>query len=400
MRPKIFTFRNFLLALMAVGTFGGLAYWGSKGFPLPFAAVPSTAGKLAFTWEKDGQTDIYLADPKTGTTERLSNDKAQEAELDFSLDGQHITFTADRGESGVRQVCLTEAAPGRKLIALTTTQSTKQFPQFRGEGTIFFLDSGKVGSTAKDASDTDAVFPTVEGKRDDLNLEMLFAEGGISQFATSQDGEIILAAVKQERTQILAVYLKQDKTLALLGSAHELKFQALSDGSFVVLFNGGSPLKEAIQLQAPAEDKKDEARGALGGLFKMLADQGEAMEGQSFLVHFDSGFKPSGVVPLPFAPTSFSVAPNNQLVAIAVADGPAGTPTGLFVGSLSAQEEPQRLTDTPVTSVGWSPDSGSLAYVSAGELLVIPTGGAETPTNLTKGVGKAGSLVWSPTKAK
>lgn len=400
MRPKIFTLRNFFLALAALGTFGGLAYWGSKGFPLPFAAVPSTAGKLAFVWEKDGQSDIFLATPGSGDPERISNDKAREAELDFSADGQHLTFTSERGESGVRQVCLSEAASGRKQLALTETQSTKEYPQFKGDNEIFFLDSGKIGRTTMDASDKDAIFPTVEGKRDDMNLEMLFAEGGITQFTTSPDGSVVLASVKQERTHVLAVYLRQDKTLALLGSAKELKFQALSDGSFVILFNNGSPLKEPIQLKAPSEEHKDEARSQLGGLFKMLADQSEAMEGQSFLVHFDSSFKPTGVVPLPFSPQSFAVAPNNQLVAIAVAEGSKDTPLGLFVGSLSSQEQPQRLTDKPITAVGWSPDSDSLAYISEGELLVIPTGGAETPTSVTKGVGKASSLVWSPVKRK
>ena len=44
---------------------------------------------------------------------------------------------------------------------------------------------------------------------------------------------------------MLAVYLNSDKTLALLGSGEKIHFQALSDGSLVVLFNGGSPLKNA-----------------------------------------------------------------------------------------------------------------------------------------------------------
>lgn len=400
MRPKIFTLRNLLLVLAALSIFGGLAYWGSKGFPLPFSGVPSTAGKLAFVWEKDGQTDLYLGDPKGGEPQRLSNDKAREAEVDFSFNGQHLAFTAERGESDVRQVCLTEAAPGRKTIALTDTQSTKEFPHFQGESDIFFLDSGKVGRTNMDASDKDAVFPTVESKRDNLNVELLFAEGGVSQYATSPDGKLILAAVKQERAQVLAVYIPEDKTLAVLGSARELKLASLSDGSFVVLFNGGSPLKETIKLTPPDEAVKEEARGQLQALFTMLANQSEAMAEQSFLVHFDSGFAPKDILPLPFSPTGFSLAPNNTQVAILVSEGKEGTPLGLYVGSLAnPQEAPQRLTDKPVTAASWSPDGASLAYVSEGELFITPATGSESPVSLTKGVGKASSPVWSPAKA-
>jgi WD40-like Beta Propeller Repeat len=401
MRPKIFTFRNFLLVALASSIFGGLAYWGFKGFPLPFAAIPSTAGKFAFVWEKDGQSDIYLASPTGGEPERLSNDKSREAELDFSEDGQHLAFTAERGQSGVRQLCLTEAAPGRKTIVLTDTQSTKEFPKFQGESDIFFLDSGKVARTTMDASDKDAIFPTVEGKRDNINIELLFAEGGITQYATSPDGEIVLAAVKQERTQVLVVYVAKDKTLAVLGSARELKFAGQKDGSFVVLFNEGSPLNEALQLTAPAETVKEEARGQLQGLFGMLANQTEAMEGKSFLVHFDSGFKPKDVLPLPFAPSGFAVSPNNENVAILVSDGPEGTPLGLYVGNLAnPQEPPQRLADKPVTAASWSADGAALAYVSEGELFVAPATGSENPTSITKGAGKASSPAWSPVKVK
>ena len=71
MRPKLFTPRTFLLAILALGIFGGLAYWGSRGFPLPFAGVPSTAGKIAFAWEQEGKTELYLVDSTGGSPTRL-----------------------------------------------------------------------------------------------------------------------------------------------------------------------------------------------------------------------------------------------------------------------------------------------------------------------------------------
>ena len=213
MRPKIFTFRNFLLALAALGILGGLAFWVYRGFPLPFVGVPSTAGKIAFVWEKDGQSDIYLGSATGGEPTQLTRDTTLESELAFSADGQHLVFTEDHGLSGVRQVCLTEAAPGRRQITLTVNESTKEQPYFRGDRDLFFLDSGKIGRTTTDASDSDAIFPTVEGKRDNVALAALFAEGGISQYAVSLDGETILAAVKREHGHVLVVYQVQEKFL-------------------------------------------------------------------------------------------------------------------------------------------------------------------------------------------
>lgn len=401
MRPKIFTFRNFLLALAALGILGGLAFWGYRGFPLPFLGVPSTAGKIAFAWEKDGQSDIYLASATGGTPVQISNDKSQESELTFSPNGQHIAFTADRGASEVRQLCLMEAAPLRKLVALTTTQSTKEQPLFRGGQELYYLDSGKVGRTSVDASDADAIFPTVEGKRDNAAMAALFSEGGINQYTVSTDGATILTSVKREGGQILAVYLVKDKVLALLGSAQEIRFQTLQDGSFVVLFTAGAPLKEALQIPLPTtEEEKQTAAEHMGTLLNQLTSQSDAMPEQSVIVQFDAGLTPKNVLPLPFVADGFSIAPNNKLMAIFVSEARNNQPTGLFVGDLATQEPPTRLFAKPVSAVTWSPDSTSLAFISEGELLVTPATGTDSPLRLTQGKGKASSPVWSPVPLK
>jgi WD40 repeat protein len=400
MRPKIFTLRNLFLVVLALGIFGGLALWGYRGFPLPFAGVPSTAGKIAFAWEKDGQTDLYLASATGGEPTRLTNTSSQEEEVVFSQDGQHLAFTADRSLDSVRQISLTEAAPARKIITLTTTSATKELPLFSSDRDLFFLDSGKVARTTTDASDATAIFPTVQDKRDNALLGALFAEGGVARFAVANEGEIILAAVKRERGEVLAVYLKNDKTLALLGSAQKLQFQALGDGSFVVLFDSGSPLKEPITLPTPKNTEEGQAAAEqLTGLLSQLGEQTDAMEGQAFLVRFDSSFKPANAIPFPFAPTGFAIAPDNQTVGVFANEGDADK-VGLFIGGLAAQEPPQRIFDKPVSAIAWSPDSSSLAFLSAGELLVTPSTGTATPLSLTNRKGRAHSLAWSPTIAK
>ncbi|WP_395089204.1 hypothetical protein [Armatimonas sp.] len=401
MRPKIFTFRSFLLALAALGILGGLAFWGYRGFPLPFVGVPSTAGKIAFVWEKDGQSDIYLASATGGEPTQLTRDTTLEGELAFSADGQRLVFTEDHGQSGVRQVCLTEAAPGRRQITLTVNESTKEQPYFRGDRDLFFLDSGKIGRTTTDASDSDAIFPTVEGKRDNVALAALFAEGGISQYAVSQDGETILAAVKREHGHLLVVYQVQDKFLALLGSSQDLRFQALKDGSFVVLFTGGAPLKEAMQIPNPkTEEEKQMASEQMGKLLNQMSSQNDVMEGKSVLVHFDAKLTPQSIIPLPFIADGFCVAPDSKLLAIYISEARDGKSTGLFVGNITAQDPPTLLYNKPVRAVTWSPDSASLAFVADKELLVTPATGTDTPINLTQGKGKASSPVWSPIQVK
>lgn len=399
MRPKLFTLRNLILLLMALAIFGGLAYWGSKGFPLPFGGVPSTAGKIAFGSDRDGQPELYLVDTTTKEITRLTNSEAREAELAFSADGQHLTFTSNIGGT-VRQVCLTEAAPDRKLVALTRTQSTKELPGFFGEDHLYFLDSGKVARIRTDASDADAIFPTVEGKHENKALGSLFTEGGVTRYTVSPDGESVVAAIRRDRCEVLAIYEHDTETLVLLGFAQKLHFQYRDDGTLVALFQAGGPLKQPMQIAVP----KNEEEGAmiasqLEQLLGELGGQAEALEGQSVLVHFDAQFAPSGALPIPFVVDDFAMAPDGKTVAIFSSSDAAKANWGIFVGSFASQEPLQRLVDKPVEALTWSPDSTQFAYISEGSLLLSPVSGSDSPINLSQGKGTAYAPVWSPAKA-
>lgn len=408
MRPKVFTLKNFILLLLATTIFTGLALWGSKGFPMPFGGVPSTVNKIIFVSDRDGQPDLYMADSKSKEIVRLTKDKAEEAELAFAPDGQKVAYTANIN-GNVRQLCLTEASPDRKVIGLTRTQSTKEQPAFDNDNNLYFLDSGKVARTTTDASDSDAIFPTVESKRDNPALATLFAEGGIARFALTPDGNGVVAAIKRERTEILVLYSKEGDahvheagTLVLIGFAQKLRFQFLSDGSLTVLFQGGTPLKEPMQLPTPKGEEESKAlAGSLEQLLAELSGQAEGMEGQNILVHFGPDLKVTGGLPVPFPADDFSIAPNDQTVVLYTTQAHGGQTDGIYLGSFVAKQEPlQRISETPIAGLTWSPDSSQLAYIAQADLFIYSVTGSEAPVNLTQGKGKASSPVWSPVLAE
>jgi len=132
MRPKLITPRNLILLLLAAAVFGGLARWGSLGFPLPGQAVPSTAGKLAFVTEKDGKADIALLDPATSTISPLSTDGQEYDEPSFTPDGSVLFFTGER--NAVRPIIATESHPGRTVGALPRTPAPQNEPPPHQEG--------------------------------------------------------------------------------------------------------------------------------------------------------------------------------------------------------------------------------------------------------------------------
>ena len=184
-------------------------------------------------------------------------------------------------------------------------------------------------------------------------------------------------------------------------AAQKLHFQFLRDGSLTVLFQGGTPLKEPMQLPTP---KDDEESKALGGQVEQLlagfSSQAEALEKQNILVHFGPDLKVTGGLPIPFPADGFSIAPNDQTIAIFTTEKHAGQLGGIYLGSFTARQEPlQRIIETPISSLTWSPDSSQFGYISEADLYVYSVTGSEAPVNLTQGKGKASSPVWSPTLA-
>ncbi|MGC4045856.1 MAG: hypothetical protein QM758_18860 [Armatimonas sp.] len=410
MRPKLITPRNLILLLLAVAVFGGLARWGSLGFPLPGQSVPSTAGKLAFVTEQDGKSNIALLDPATSTVSPLTTDGLANEEPAFTPDGSVLFFTGDRG--GTRQIVATDATPGRTVVALTRTTSTKQQPQARPDGRVYFVDGGKVSATTRDATDPKAIFPSAEAMNRNPYLKALFREGGISVMAVSSDEKMIALTINREEGQLLVVYAAGEEeesghnhdhehehggVVLVLGIAEKVIPQFSSDGSLVALFIGGEPLPKAVQIPTPSEAELQQLQADMRDI---ELPPMHTSEGKNALVRFNNEMAPADGGLLPAAPKELVLAPDKPLVAIA-GDAKDGQQGLILLAMGEAQVAPVKLFDKPCQDISWSPDSSQIAFSDGTDIYVVPSDGSSPAKNITEGkAGKATHPVWSPALLK
>jgi hypothetical protein len=412
MRPKLLTPRRLILFLIATVAVVGLARWASLGFPFPGQGVPSTAGKLAFVAAESGKANIALLDPKEGVAQKLTTDGQGNDEPIFSTDGNTVYFTSERG--GVRQLCAMDAAPGRIIAALTRTSTTKQLPRPQADGRIYFLDSGRISSTTRDASDAKAIFPTAEELNENPYLKSLFSEGGIATMLPGPDGKSIAFTVKREQGQVLALYLPEEVrsgeagheghehtgVTVVLGMGERILPQYASDGTLGALFIGGSPFNAPIPVPASPHGQAEQLQ-MMGEVRLPIPAYSEALKDVHALVPFDGQFKPKGQFRLPIAPREVAFAPGKDLVAM-VGPGGAGATQGLLVvGMTGEQIEPKILYDKACQDISWSPDASKLAFSDGTDIFVVPADGSTPPENITRGqAGKATRPVWSPQREK
>jgi dipeptidyl aminopeptidase/acylaminoacyl peptidase len=418
MRPKIFTFRNLVLFLVASGLIAGLVTWARMGFPLPGGGVESTQGKIAFVSDRDGTKDIYLIDSATGQkVQRLTSSPAQEDELAFSPDGQQLTFVSDQSGT-TRQVGLMYAGVGQRSVSLTNTSATKERPRFVN-GSLYHLDAGKLATIATDASHAEAIFPDVEDKRN--AMAALFATGGIRAVSVKEDGSQLLAIINQEDKKLLVVYVPEEHTLALLGAADAIDASYLADGNIIACFSGHVRLgQQPIVLYNPEFAKQPDYR--IPEITDMLLTQGKFQSppaGQdTFLIRLNKEYKMESGMPLVLTPDAIRVSPDGKKIALwketeteATVEGqtdPANPnaplkkitqkiPPGLMVIVFEG-ETPQmlQLFDKSCRDVTWAPDSKQLAFVSGSDVYRIGLDQANQATNLTNGKGTNSSPSWSP----
>ena len=99
-----------------------------------------TSGRLAFTYTKDKNRDIYLIDFKTLKVRPLISSPAADEYPSWSPDGQKIAFYSDR--SGNAEI-YTAKADGTELTRLTNNPGIDEDPDWSPDGRLIVFHSGR-----------------------------------------------------------------------------------------------------------------------------------------------------------------------------------------------------------------------------------------------------------------
>lgn len=385
MRPKLFTPRKFILALLAAGIFAVLVVWLRGGGKIALLdAVPSTAGKIA--WVRGG--DLFMADAETGAdVVALTTGGNEDNEPAWSPGGDSLALTSNR--DGVsRQIYVMNAVPGAKVAVLTNSSTSKAAPLYGTADDVYFLDGGKIAKITPKTADVDAVFPTAEQKR--KVLAELFGAGGVARFAVSPDGDRFFVAVTRERGEALVMYTAAGE-VAAFGLAEKILFRYLPDGSVVAVFVGGAPFPTpALLVNAEAMANPEFAA-------QSLPQYNESDENVVVQIGADFSIKPLAQVP--FVPNGLAVSPDGARAMLTGA-GSTNETRGVFVFPLDGSGNGGRIAALAASEPAFSPGSDKIAFVSGNDIFVAPAvpNGSVEPVNLTKGTGVNTAPAWSPAK--
>ncbi len=369
MRPR-FTPQKTLLLTVALVILGGLAFWVSRGAPLPGAAVPSTAGKIAFVSERDGNADLWMVDARNAAdAARLTDHPEEDRSPTWSPGGEELAFISSR--RGGYQVFLVEARAGAEPRPLTITSSSKDSPSWGRDGRVYYLASGQLVATTPGTSDADAVFPTADARR--IPGDPL-ATGGFRWARPSPDGTSVAAVLRLESGEALLLSPPGAERPLFLGLAQNIIAAWAPDNTLVAAFGGGGPVSGSFPLP---QDRPIPP-----------APQADA----SFLGRFGRDGSALPAARLPFPASGLAVAPDGKKAAVTSDRGVVLLPAGDGQG--------KQVFERAAASPSWSPDGKTLAFASEGDIWTLAAGAGDAAKNLTGGrMGDCSSPVWSPARA-
>jgi TolB protein len=104
--------------------------------PAANAAFPGDVGNIAFSRFTKGQSDIWIVDPATGDTTRVTNTKRSEAMPDWNAAGTRLAYSrCGPGEFSNCEIW-TANADGSDPVRLTSTQDVQEtWPTWSPDGT-------------------------------------------------------------------------------------------------------------------------------------------------------------------------------------------------------------------------------------------------------------------------
>jgi Calx-beta domain/WD40-like Beta Propeller Repeat len=151
-------------------------------------AAATTIGKIAFTSDRDGNTEIYTMDADGGQQVRLTENPAEDFSPAWSPDGRRIAFVSTRDGNAEIYVMNSD---GTEQTRLTNNNSTDLNPAWNPNG----LGIGFIAS--RDGNDE--VYMMTDNGSGQFNLTNDPAED--SSFSFSPDGTMIAFASNRETSQ-------------------------------------------------------------------------------------------------------------------------------------------------------------------------------------------------------
>jgi Tol biopolymer transport system component len=133
---------SFLLVgvtILASGTFTMLPLLANQFSA--FATFPGEDGKIAFSSDRDGNTEIYVMNAQDGSNQtRLTDNAASDEFPSWSPDGTKLAFTSDR--DGNTEIYVMNAQDGSNQTNLTIDSATDEFPSWSPDGTKIAFVTG------------------------------------------------------------------------------------------------------------------------------------------------------------------------------------------------------------------------------------------------------------------
>jgi Tol biopolymer transport system component len=126
------------VALSAIGIIGGVLFTAGQAV----AGFPGVNGKIAFTSDRDGNTEIYSMNPNGSGQTNLTHNPARDFEPAWSPDGSKIAFTSER--AGGYDVFVMNA-DGSGQVNLTNNPALDWTPAWSPDGTKIAFTSYRAG---------------------------------------------------------------------------------------------------------------------------------------------------------------------------------------------------------------------------------------------------------------